>query len=65
MQAWRRPMMVSGYGCYALALFALFVYFKSDRRDGERFGEFCTRKGKEDLERFGAEYQKHGDTQAA
>lgn len=28
MQAWRRPMMVSGYGCYALALFALFVYFK-------------------------------------
>lgn len=28
MQAWRWPIMVTGYVCYALVLFALFVYVK-------------------------------------
>jgi len=28
MQAWRRPLIVSGYVCYALTLLALFVYLK-------------------------------------
>jgi len=28
MQAWRRPMVRVGYGLYALALFAVFVYVK-------------------------------------
>ena len=27
----------------------LFVYFRQDRRDGESFGDFCQRKGRDDL----------------
>jgi sulfite reductase (ferredoxin) len=27
----------------------LFVYFRQDRRDGEPFGDFCHRKGRDDL----------------
>jgi sulfite reductase (ferredoxin) len=27
----------------------VFTYFKSERESGESFGDFCHRKGKEDL----------------
>jgi sulfite reductase (ferredoxin) len=46
-------------------LLPLFAYFKSDRQDGETFGDFCNRKGKEELERVAEEFQKHAETQAA
>jgi len=46
-------------------LVALFAYFKSARQDGESFGDFCDRKGKDDLERFTDEFQKQAGTQAA
>jgi sulfite reductase (ferredoxin) len=39
-------------------LIPLFVYFKADRKPGESFGDFCHRKGADDLLRFDAEYQK-------
>ncbi len=35
----------------------LFVYFKRDRKAGESFGDFCDRKGIDDLQRFAANYQ--------
>jgi sulfite reductase (ferredoxin) len=34
----------------------LFIYFKRDRQDGESFGDFCDRKGNEDLHQFAATY---------
>jgi sulfite reductase (ferredoxin) len=46
-------------------LVPLFAYFKSARQDGETFGDFCNRKGKDDLERFTGEFQKQAGTQAA
>jgi len=36
-------------------LIPLFLYFKADRRDGESFGDFCHRKGPEDLQRTAEE----------
>ncbi len=46
-------------------LVPLFAYFKTDRQVGETFGDFCNRKGKEDLERFADEHQKQAGPQAA
>jgi sulfite reductase (ferredoxin) len=46
-------------------LLPLFAYFKSARQDGETFGDFCDRKGKDELERFAAEHEKQSSTQAA
>jgi sulfite reductase (ferredoxin) len=46
-------------------LISLFAYFKSDRADGETFGDFCNRKGKDELERVAEKFQKHAGTQAA
>ena len=40
-------------------LVPLLVYFKTDRQPGESLGDFCHRKGKEDLERFAEQYQKN------
>ncbi|WP_019502939.1 sulfite reductase, ferredoxin dependent [Pseudanabaena sp. PCC 6802] len=34
----------------------LFAYFKRDRQVGEGFGDFCDRKGNEDLQQFAATY---------
>ena len=34
----------------------VFGYYKSDRQTGESFGDFCLRKGKEDLESFAAKW---------
>jgi sulfite reductase (ferredoxin) len=34
----------------------LFVYFKNERTDGEGFGDFCDRKGNEDLRKFAESY---------
>ncbi len=34
----------------------LFMYFKRDRTEGEGFGDFCDRKGNEDLREFVAAY---------
>jgi sulfite reductase (ferredoxin) len=39
-------------------LVPLFLYFKADRQEAESFGDFCFRKGKEDLERFAAMHDK-------
>ena len=36
-------------------LVPLFIFFKSDRHDGESFGDFCARQGTEALERFAAQ----------
>jgi len=38
-------------------LIPLFIYFKQERIDGETFGDFCTRKGKEDLLAWSESYQ--------
>jgi sulfite reductase (ferredoxin) len=46
-------------------LVPLFVYFKSGRQLDESFGDFCTRTGKDNLERFATEYAKRSGTQAA
>ena len=35
----------------------LFVYFKQDRNKGESFGDFCYRKGQEDLLAWSESYQ--------
>jgi len=35
----------------------VFAYFKQDRQDGETFGDFCDRKGKEDLLSWSSEAQ--------
>lgn len=35
-----------------LVLSPLFAYYRSERINGESFGDFCLRKGKEDLEAF-------------
>ena len=37
-------------------LVPLFVYFKQQRDDGETFGDFCARKGKEDLLTWADDY---------
>jgi sulfite reductase (ferredoxin) len=34
----------------------LFVYFKNERTDGEGFGNFCDRKGNDDLRKFADAY---------
>ena len=34
----------------------LFVYFKNERTEGEGFGDFCDRKGNEDLRKFAESY---------
>ncbi|MEI6328915.1 MAG: sulfite reductase, ferredoxin dependent [Pseudanabaena sp. ELA645] len=34
----------------------LFVYFKNERTDGEGFGDFCDRKGNDDLRKFADAY---------
>ena len=39
-------------------LLPLFVYFKADRGEAEGFGDFCHRKGRDDLLRFDAEYKR-------
>ena len=36
----------------------LFAYFRQDRAEGESFGDFCHRKGKDDLLAWS---QRHGD----
>jgi sulfite reductase (ferredoxin) len=46
-------------------LLPLFAYFKAARLPGESFGDFCTRKGQDDLERYSAEYAKQSGIQAA
>jgi sulfite reductase (ferredoxin) len=46
-------------------LVPLFVFFKSDRRPGESFGDFCSRRGRAELERFVDDFRKHAGTQAA
>ena len=46
-------------------LVPLFAYFKSARQDGETFGDFCNRKGTDELERFTNEFQEQTGTQAA
>ncbi len=50
--------MVPGADVVA-SLVPLFAYFKAARNDGETFGDFCLRKGADDLrgwaERFAAE----------
>jgi sulfite reductase (ferredoxin) len=38
-------------------LVTLLVYFKQDRQEGETFGDFCHRKGKQDLEAWAAELE--------
>ncbi|MDH3716580.1 MAG: NADPH-dependent assimilatory sulfite reductase hemoprotein subunit, partial [Planctomycetota bacterium] len=38
-------------------LVPLLVYFKQERQEGETFGDFCHRKGKEDLETWTAELE--------
>jgi sulfite reductase (ferredoxin) len=43
----------------------LFLYFKAARQPDESFGDFCTRRGKDDLERFGAEHAQKSGIQAA
>ncbi len=37
-------------------LVPLFVYFKSDRQTAETFGDFCRRKGAEDLRAWTEQY---------
>ena len=37
------------------SLVTLFEYFKQDRHDGETFGDFCYRKGNDDLLAFSIE----------
>jgi sulfite reductase (ferredoxin) len=39
----------------------LFIYFKRDRKEGEGFGDFCDRKGNEDLRQFVAAYVPDAD----
>ena len=34
----------------------LFVYFKNERTDGEGFGDFCDRKGNDDLRKYAEAY---------
>jgi sulfite reductase (ferredoxin) len=34
----------------------LFVYFKNERTEGEGFGDFCDRKGNDDLRNFADAY---------
>lgn len=41
------------------ALVPAFVYFKQAREPGEGFGDFCHRKGKDDLLAFDAQYSGH------
>jgi len=38
------------------ALVPVFAYFKQDRQDGESFGDFCHRKGRDDLEAWADQY---------
>ncbi|NIL98931.1 MAG: NADPH-dependent assimilatory sulfite reductase hemoprotein subunit [Planctomycetales bacterium] len=38
-----------------LSLVPLLIYFKQDRQEAETFGDFCHRKGKEDLEAWAAQ----------
>lgn len=38
-------------------LVPLLVYFQRSRRDGESFGEFCHRRGLEDLQQWAASFQ--------
>lgn len=40
----------------AATLFPVFVYFKHDREPGEAFGDFCQRKGADDLLAWTANY---------
>ncbi len=42
-----------------------FVYFKANREAGESFGDFCTRTGKDELERFAEKFREQTGTQAA
>jgi len=39
-------------------LVPLFAYFKTDRKSGETFGDFCHRKGKDDLLAWAAKFQE-------
>jgi len=42
-------------------LVPLLIYFKQDRKPGETFGDFCQRKGVEDLQAWGTRYDaEHG-----
>jgi sulfite reductase (ferredoxin) len=47
----------------------VFVYFKQDRQPGETFGDFCHRKGVEDLLAWTEQFESHssanGDGKAA
>jgi sulfite reductase (ferredoxin) len=38
------------------SLVPLFAYFKTARLDGETFGDFCHRKGAEDLRAWAEKY---------
>ena len=42
-------------------LVPLLVYFKANREPGESLGDFCHRKGVEELLRFDAEYQRRAE----
>jgi len=42
-------------------LVPLLVYFKADRQPGESLGDFCHRKGVEELLRFDAEYKSRAE----
>ena len=39
-------------------LAAVFAYFKQDRENGETFGDFCHRKGMEDILAWTEEFQQ-------
>jgi sulfite reductase (ferredoxin) len=43
-------------------LLPLLAYFKQDRHDGETFGDFCHRKGLDDLSAWAAKYPAQGSS---
>ena len=46
-------------------LLPMLVYFKADRDPGESLGDFCHRKGVEELLRFDAEYKRRSESVTA
>lgn len=45
-------------------IFPLFAFFKNARQNGESFGDFCAREGKEKLEAFAAEWTANNTTES-
>jgi len=42
-------------------LVPLLIYLRADRQPGESLGDFCHRKGVDDLRRFDAEYKRRSE----